>query len=159
LDPASGEPVEIDGHVIGEFDGTILSASDAGGEAAITAEGEQEWEVPLAQLLPEDEGAATDSGVKPLPGQARPPGFALLGIDDSPEAALIDLSNGDVVSPRATSAAWDPAAEMLIFTEPDTLAGYTPEGPPGTREPPGGRRIPPAAGGPPSLGPDTALRS
>ena len=158
LDPASGEPVEIDGHVIGEFDGTILSASDAGGEAAITAEGEQEWEVPLAQLLPEDEGAATDSGVKPLPGQARPPGFALLGIDDSPEAALIDLSNGDVVSPRATSAAWDPAAEMLIFTEPGTLAGYTPEGPAWNRELAEGLRITASGGVLTYLRSDTAVQ-
>jgi len=157
LDPASGEPVETDGHVIGEFDGTILSQSDAGGEATITAEGEQEWEVPLAELGADDAGSA-DSVVKPLPGQSRPPGFVLLGSDDSSEAALVDLSNGEVISPRATSASWDPAAEMLIFTEPGTLGGYTSEGPAWNRELAEGLRIAASGGVLTYLRSDTAVQ-
>ena len=158
LDPATGEPMEIDGHVIGEFSGTILSTSDAGSEPAVTAEGEQEWEVPLAQLLPEGEGAAADSEIMPLPGQPSPPGFALLGIGDSPEATLIDLSNGDVISTRATSASWDPAAEMLIVTEPGTLAGYTSQGPAWNRELAEGLRIAASGGVLTYLRSDTAVQ-
>lgn len=134
LDPATGEPIEIDGQAVGEFDGSVLSTSKAGGEAVLTAEGEHEWEISVSELLPEGSRDAGDPTVMPLPGRPSPPGFALLSINDSPEAALIDLASGEVVSTRATSASWDPAAEMLVVTEPGTLAGYTSDGPAWNRE-------------------------
>lgn len=133
LDPATGEPVELDGQIVGEFEGTVLSVSGTGADATLAAQGNHEWEIATSELI--TSGELSDAPqVETLPGKDNPPGFALLSANGSEEAGLVNLDDGNVLSTQATSAAWDPAAEILVATEPGTLAGYSPDGPVWNRE-------------------------
>lgn len=133
LDPATGEPVELDGEIVGEFEGTILGVSGTGADSILAAQGTHEWEIPATELVASGEVSDVPH-VETLPGKDNPPGFALLSVDGSQEAGLVNLDDGNVLSTQATSATCDPAAEILVATEPGTLAGYSPEGPEWNRE-------------------------
>ncbi len=127
LDPATGEELETgDAAVVGEFDGTILTIADGPG-GTLTATGGNVWDTPIGELTTDPPAEPGD--VTQLPGVSNPPGYALLSVDASPEAAIVDLTDGEVLSTSATSATWDPAAEILIATEPAMLAGYSAHGP------------------------------
>lgn len=134
LDPRTGEVLPIEGEIIGEFDGTVLTtsapaSSSEGAGATVAARGANDWEIFLEDLVTDADGLGSDATVTALPGAEHPPGFALLRVDGADEAALVDLTDGTVLSTRATSATWDPAADILIAAEPGILAGYDADGP------------------------------
>lgn len=138
LDPATGTLLDPGEQVVGEYHGTVLLRDTDGGQPILRAEGEHEWSIPISDL-----GAADPSNtvVGNLPGVDAPFGYALITLDRAEHASVLRLSDGQVLTAEATSAAWDPAAQMLVTTEAGTLAGYTEDGPAWNRGLEGDMRI------------------
>lgn len=131
LDPATGDPVETSGEVVGEYGGTFLSAT-TDGDSLLIAEGENEWELSVDELTTEDPGA--DPTITALPGEDAPDGYALLTVNDAETAALIDVTDGEILTTQATSAGFDDAADLIIAAEEHSLGGYGEDGPEWSRD-------------------------
>ncbi|WP_454777917.1 hypothetical protein [Georgenia muralis] len=112
LDPATGEVLadESDGAdtgVVGEYDGTVLTAVDGELVATDAAGGTTTWRVPLASL-----GLG---GTPTAVAGARPPhGTALLGEPGEETGALVDLADGAVLAADVADARRDPSSGTVV---------------------------------------------
>lgn len=119
LDPATGEVLvdesdAADTGVVGEYDGTVLTA--VAGELVATTGGTTTWRVPLASL-----GLG---GAPTAVAGARPPhGTALLGEPGAETGALVDLTDGAVLATDVADARRDPSSGTVVALGEEGVTG------------------------------------
>lgn len=112
LDPTTGEPLDGDGRVIGEFDGTVLRTE---GDEVIAESGSgDDWSSPLSEL---DAGAFT---LEAHAAAEAADGLALLDTGDG-AGPLLDLASGDVLALDVHDAARDPSSGTTALLDGDGL--------------------------------------
>src|SRR5699024_6951654 len=112
LDPTTGEPLEGDGGVIGEFDGTVLRT--AGVEVIAETGSGAEWTSPLSEL------DADPSTLEAHAAAEAADGLALLDTGDG-VGPLLDLASGDVLARDVHDAARDPSSGTTALLDGDGL--------------------------------------
>jgi len=125
LNPDTGKQVDVTGEILGEFQGTILTYS-SGEDGSVRAEGAHTWTTPLTDLALGDD---TPTSLAAMPGVEAPPGVAMIAVDDAEEAAVVWVEDGRVLTTQATSAVWDASVELVVTTEPHSLAAHDLDGP------------------------------
>lgn len=123
LDPTSGSAAisedDLDGVlVVGEYDGTLVLASDDH-LVATDAQSRELWRLPLHEL-----GLADVQTVATSPDVMLGAGFAFVGERDA-GYALVDLGDGTVIAHAAQATATDPVQQTHITVEHDRLRAYT----------------------------------
>lgn len=112
LDPTTGEPLDGDGGVIGEFDGTVLRT--AGDEVIAETGSGDGWSSPLGEL------GAEASTLEAHPAADAADGLALLDTGDG-GGPLLDLASGDVLDRDVHDAARDPGSGITALLDGDGL--------------------------------------
>ncbi|WP_341360758.1 hypothetical protein V5H98_06255 [Georgenia sp. M64] len=126
LDPATGEVLadesdEAGTGVVGEYDGTVLTAVD--GELVATAGGTTTWRVPLASL-------GLDGAPTAVAGARPPHGTALLGAPGAETGALVDLADGAVLATDVADARRDPSSGAVVALGEERVTGLPATGEP-----------------------------
>lgn len=127
LDATSGAVLATDGPdgtVVGEHDGSVLTAT-AGELRAIGASG------PLWSVARSDLDLAGDGAVTALHAASPPAGTTLLGraVDGAPDSGtLVDVSTGKAIATGARDARLDAAMGIWVVLGADTVSGHRSEG-------------------------------
>ncbi|WP_447925486.1 hypothetical protein [Georgenia muralis] len=128
LDPATGEVLadESDGSdtaVVGEYDGTVLTAVDGELVATDAAGGTTAWRVSLASL-------GLDGTPTAVAGARPPHGTALLGEPGDATGALVDLADGAVLATDVADARRDPSSGTVVALGEEGVTGLPATGEP-----------------------------
>ncbi|QGH70796.1 hypothetical protein [Pseudactinotalea sp. HY158] len=149
LDPFTGEVIadeaEEEGlEIVGVYDDVLVVAR--GGEiiaTKATAGGPELWRLPVADLDPT--GTLTGR-VNALAGVPAVAGYAVLTRGEARTGAVVDVRTGEVIDTGIRDIAFDPAGDVLLTLDAQTLAGYSGGEPQWSRGVSEGMRIS-AAGG------------
>jgi hypothetical protein len=136
LDPATGRLVADESRspgirVIGEYDGTVVTADATSLQATDTATGGSLWRV---------QNPAGLHAVAPA-GARTPPGALLVGSGPGSAGRLIDLRTGSVLAEGVRAAGFDELSATWIVLGVDRLTGVGADTPPWSREVPPGSRL------------------